>query len=205
MEIEQKIVNIKEIKENKGNPRKISKSQLERLKVSLQKFPEMMSIREIVVDENMMILGGNMRYRALKELGEEKVPVKIIRGFTEEQKKEFIIKDNNNYGEWDVDLLQTWDIDLLNEWDLKIEKKDGFQEAEEFDNYNCKYPIIPAYGEKYNAIIIVCDNEMDYKFIIENLGINKAKSYKNGKIVSDNSVISGSDFIEIIEKIKKNG
>ena len=97
MEIEQKIVNIKEIKENKGNPRKISKSQLERLKVSLQKFPEMMSIREIVVDENMMILGGNMRYRALKELGEEKVPVKIIRGFTEEQKKEFIIKDNNAY------------------------------------------------------------------------------------------------------------
>ena len=123
MEIEQKIVNIKEIKENKGNPRKISKSQLERLKVSLQKFPEMMSIREIVVDENMMILGGNMRYRALKELGEEKVPVKIIRGFTEEQKKEFIIKDNNAYGEWDEDILQTWDIELLNEWDLKIEKK----------------------------------------------------------------------------------
>ena len=204
MEIEQKIVNIKEIKENKGNPRKISKSQLERLKVSLQKFPEMMSIREIVVDENMMILGGNMRYRALKELGEEKVPVKIIRGFTEEQKKEFIIKDNNAYGEWDVDLLQTWDIDLLNEWDLNV-KKNEFQEAEEFNNYNCKYPIIPEYGEKYNTVIIVCDNEMDYKFIIENLGINKAKSYKNGKIVSDNSVISGSDFIEIIEKIKKNG
>jgi len=204
MEIEQKIVNIKEIKENKGNPRKISKSQLERLKVSLQKFPEMMSIREIVVDENMMILGGNMRYRALKELGEEKVPVKIIRGFTEEQKKEFIIKDNNNYGEWDVDLLQTWDIDLLNEWDLNV-KKNEFQEAEEFNNYNCKYPIIPEYGEKYNTVIIVCDNEMDYKFIIENLGISKAKSYKNGKIISDNSVISGSDFIEIIEKIKKNG
>jgi len=204
MEIEQKIVNITEIKENKDNPRKISKSQLERLKLSLQKFPEMMSIREIVVDENMMILGGNMRYRALKELGEEKVPIKIIRGFTEEQKKEFIIKDNNNYGEWDVDLLQTWDIDLLNEWDLNV-KKNEFQEAEEFNNYNCKYPIIPEYGDKYNAIIIVCDNEMDYNFIIENLGINKAKSYKNGKIISDNSVISSKDFIEIIEKIKKNG
>jgi len=204
MEIEQKIVNITEIKENKDNPRKISKSQLERLKLSLQKFPEMMSIREIVVDENMMILGGNMRYRALKELGEEKVPIKIIRGFTEEQKKEFIIKDNNAYGEWDVDLLQTWDIDLLNEWDLNV-KKNEFQEAEEFNNYNCKYPIIPEYGDKYNAIIIVCDNEMDYNFIIENLGINKAKSYKNGKIISDNSVISSKDFIEIIEKIKKNG
>ena len=68
MEIEQKIVNITEIKENKDNPRKISKSQLERLKLSLQKFPEMLSIREIVVDENMVILGGNMRYRALKNL-----------------------------------------------------------------------------------------------------------------------------------------
>ncbi len=204
MEIEQKIVNIKEIKENKDNPRKNSKSQLERLKLSLQKFPEMLSIREIVVDENMTILGGNMRYRALKELGEKTAPVKIIKGLTDLQKKEFIIKDNNAYGEWDVDLLQTWDIDLLNEWDLNI-KKNEFQEAEEFDNYNCKYPIIPEYGEKYNAVIIVCDNEMDYKFIIENLGINKAKSYKNGKIVSGNSVISGSDFIEIIEKIKKNG
>jgi len=118
MEIEQKIVNITEIKENKDNPRKISKSQLERLKVSLQKFPEMLSIREIVVDENMMILGGNMRYRALKELGEKTVPVKIIKGLSEEQKKEFIIKDNNNYGEWDVDLLQNWDMDLLKDWDL---------------------------------------------------------------------------------------
>ena len=204
MEIEQKIVNIKEIKENKDNPRKNSKSQLERLKLSLQKFPEMLSIREIVVDENMTILGGNMRYRALKELGEKTAPVKIIKGLTDLQKKEFIIKDNNAYGEWDVDLLQTWDIDLLNEWDLNV-KKNEFQEAEEFNNYNCKYPIIPEYGEKYNAVIIVCDNEMDYKFIIENLGINKAKSYKNGKIVSGNSVISGSDFIEIIEKIKKNG
>jgi len=204
MEIEQKIVNIKEIKENKDNPRKNSKSQLERLKLSLQKFPEMLSIREIVVDENMTILGGNMRYRALKELGEKTAPVKIIKGLTDLQKKEFIIKDNNAYGEWDVDLLQTWDIDLLNEWDLNI-KKNEFREAEEFNNYNCKYPIIPEYGEKYNAVIIVCDNEMDYKFIIENLGINKAKSYKNGKIVSGNSVISGSDFIEIIEKIKKNG
>ena len=131
MEIEQKIVNIKEIKENKGNPRKISKSQLERLKLSLQKFPEMLSIREIVVDENMVILGGNMRYRALKELGEKTVPVKIIKCLSEEQKKEFIIKDNNNYGEWDIDLLQNWDIDLLKDWDLNlmdfniIERKHG--------------------------------------------------------------------------------
>ena len=131
MEIETKIVDIKKINENINNPRKISKSQLERLKLSLQKFPEMLSIREIVVDENMMILGGNMRYRALKELGEDKVPVKIIRGFTEEQKKEFIIKDNNAYGEWDVDLLQNWDIDLLKDWDLNlmdfniIERKTG--------------------------------------------------------------------------------
>ena len=131
MKIEQKIVNITEIKENKDNPRKISKSQLERLKLSLQKFPEMLSIREIVVDENMVILGGNMRYRALKELGEKTVPVKIIKCLTEEQKKEFIIKDNNNYGEWDVDLLQNWDIDLLKDWDINlmdfniIERKTG--------------------------------------------------------------------------------
>ena len=128
----------------------------------------------------------------------------IVKGLTDLQKKEFIIKDNNAYGEWDEDFCKRG-ILILNEWDLKIEKKDEFQEAEEFDNYNCKYPIIPVYGEKYNAIIIVCDNEVDYIYIKENLGINKAKSYKNGKIVSDNSVISSKDFIEIFEKYKKNG
>ncbi len=120
MEIEQKIVNLNEIHENKDNPRKSSKIKLEQLVNSLKKFPEMLEIREIVVDENMMILGGNMRYRALKKLGEKTAPIKIIRGLTDEQKREFIIKDNNNYGEWDTDLLKEWDVEELNSWDLVI-------------------------------------------------------------------------------------
>lgn len=103
MDVETKKVNINLIKENKDNPRKINKKEFELLKKSLQDFPEMLSLREIVVDENMMILGGNMRYRALKELGEKEVIIKIVTGLSEAQKKEFILKDNVSYGEWDID------------------------------------------------------------------------------------------------------
>ena len=89
-----KIVNIKELKKTKATRAKISKSQLERLKLSLQNSLRCY-LSEIVVDENMMILGGNM-IQSIKRTWRRKIPVKIIRGFTEEQKKEFIIKDNNN-------------------------------------------------------------------------------------------------------------
>lgn len=99
------------------NPRRINKKQYEALKKSLKEFPEMKQLREIVVDENLTILGGHQRIYALKDLGYTEVTVKQVTGFTEEQKREFMIKDNTASGEWDSDIMANqWDIKELEEW-----------------------------------------------------------------------------------------
>ena len=112
-------LNIKDIKPNQDNPRKIGKGQLDKLKKSIQQFPEMLELRPLVIDENNVVLGGNMRLKALQELGVTEVPIKRVENFTEDQKKEFIIKDNIGYGEWDFDVLDiNWNKELLLEWGL---------------------------------------------------------------------------------------
>lgn len=115
------IINIQDIKFNDSNPRTITQTQLDKLKKSVQEFPQMLELRPLVIDEDNVVLGGNMRLKALMELGIDKVPVKKIIGFTQEQKQEFIIKDNIGYGEWEWEtLLQDWDNDLLLDWGLEI-------------------------------------------------------------------------------------
>lgn len=102
---------------NDANPRKIGRKQFEQLKKSLREFPEMKQLREIVVDENLTILGGHQRIYALKDLGYEDVTVKQVFGLTEKQKREFIIKDNTASGEWDTDVIANqWDIEELENW-----------------------------------------------------------------------------------------
>ena len=112
-------VKIEELTPTAKNPRKISKKDLEVLKKSLREFPEMKQIRKVVVDENMRILGGHQRVKALEAIGEKTVPVLQVIGLTEEQKDEFIIKDNIANGEWDMDkLAEEWDAEKLGEWGL---------------------------------------------------------------------------------------
>ena len=105
-------VNIASVKENPDNPRFIKDSKFKKLVKSIKAFPEMLEKRPIVVDENMVVLGGNMRLKACKSAGLFEVWIDIVEGWTEEQKREFIVKDNSSFGEWD------WDI-LANEWDVK--------------------------------------------------------------------------------------
>lgn len=107
-----KLVDIRSIKPTESNPRLIKDSKFKKLIKSIKEFPEMLEIRPIVVDETMTVLGGNMRLRALKSAGYFEVWVDIVSNLTEAQKREFIIKDNSGFGEWD------WDI-LANEWDTK--------------------------------------------------------------------------------------
>lgn len=104
---------------NDANPRRINRKAYESLKKSLKDFPEMKQLREIVVDENLTILGGHQRIYALKDLGYEDVIVKQVIGFTDKQKREFIIKDNTASGEWDTDIIANqWDIEELESWGL---------------------------------------------------------------------------------------
>lgn len=115
-----KIVNTADVKVNPDNPRIIKDKKFKSLVQSIKDFPEMLEAREIVVNTDMVILGGNMRYQAAKSAGAPKVPIKIV-DWPEDKQKEFIIKDNVAGGEWDYDVLANeWDATLLAEWGVDI-------------------------------------------------------------------------------------
>ena len=131
-----KKVNIKEVNENPNNPRYVVDSKFKKLVKSIKEFPEMLEKRPIVVDENMIVLGGNMRLKACKSAGLFEVYVHQAIGWTEEQKQEFIIKDNVGFGDWDWDILANeWDTKKLNEWGLDLPEFDEIQLDAEEDDY----------------------------------------------------------------------
>ena len=114
-------MNINEIKPNPSNPRIIKDEKFKKLVKSIQDFPQMLELRPIVIDENNIVLGGNMRLKACIEAGLKDVPVKQAKDLTQQQKNEFIIKDNVGFGEWDWDdLANNWNDEEVIEWGLDI-------------------------------------------------------------------------------------
>jgi DNA modification methylase len=114
-------VSIKDIKPNPNNPRLVKDDKFKKLVQSIKDFPQMLDIRPIVVNKDMIVLGGNMRLKACKEAGLTDIPIIKAEDLTEEQQREFIIKDNVGYGEWDWELIANeWDTQKLNEWGLDI-------------------------------------------------------------------------------------
>jgi DNA modification methylase len=128
-------VKISEVKANPNNPRLIKDDKFKKLVKSIQEFPEMLSLRPIVVNADMIVLGGNMRLKACKEAGLKEVDIIKADDLTEEQQKQFIIKDNVGFGEWDwEDLANNWDSEQLTDWGLDIpDFKTEVLEAEEDD------------------------------------------------------------------------
>tara|TARA_R110001583_G_scaffold97980_1_gene242842 strand:+ start:377 stop:895 length:519 start_codon:yes stop_codon:yes gene_type:complete len=122
-------VKISKVKGNPSNPRIIKNDKFNKLVKSIQEFPEMLKLRPIVVDEDMIVLGGNMRLKASKDAGLKEIWIDIAEGLTEAQKKEFIVKDNVGFGEWEWDILANeWDSVQLAEWGLDVwENKDDEQ------------------------------------------------------------------------------
>ena len=119
------LVPLASIKPNPTNPRVLRDEKFIKLKNSLQDFPDMLNYRAIVTvtdtDGKLMVLGGNMRLRALQDLGVKEAPVMIADHWTEEQRREFIVKDNVGFGEWDWDqLANEWDGGKLAEWGLDL-------------------------------------------------------------------------------------
>jgi len=122
-----KLVKINSIKTNPKNPRLIKDDKFKKLVKSIQEFPQMLELRPIVIDENNIILGGNMRHKACIEAGLKEVFIVQAKDLTEQQKDEFIVKDNVGFGEWDWDILANeWDTEKLTDWglDLPIFKDD---------------------------------------------------------------------------------
>lgn len=113
-------VKIDQVHPNPENPREINEESFNKLKKSIQEFPEMLTLRPLVVKEGV-VLGGNMRLEALKQLGYSKAPIIDANELTDEQIKEFIIKDNVPFGKWDWDVLANdWDAEQLNDWGLDV-------------------------------------------------------------------------------------
>jgi DNA modification methylase len=116
-----KTVKISEVKQNPNNPRTIREDKFEQLVTSIKAFPEMLNIRPIVVNNDMVVLGGNMRLKACREAGLKQVPIIVAGELTEAQQREFIIKDNVSGGEWDWSALTSeWNTEQLEEWGLDI-------------------------------------------------------------------------------------
>ena len=159
MDVEVKKVKLSEIRLNPNNPRTISKNDMASLVKSLKEFPDMLDIREIVVDETMTILGGNMRYLALKQSGAKECTAKIVSGLTPEQKREFVIKDNGTtWGKWDFDLLaNNWSdlplaefgVDLPGYW-LEVPDLQSTNEADPGRNKKSQ-TVCPACGHSWEA------------------------------------------------------
>lgn len=145
------VVKISEVKLNPNNPRIIKDDKFKKLVQSVKDFPEMLNIRPIVVNQDMIILGGNMRFKACKEAGLKEVPI-IIADLTEAQQKEFLIKDNTSGGEWDWEVLTNeWDTEQLEAWGLDLPVFDINQENEIKD--------LSSTIESLYRIEIICKDE----------------------------------------------
>lgn len=131
-------VKISEVKINPNNPRLIKDDKFKKLVNSIKEFPQMLEIRPIVVNKDMIVLGGNMRLKACQEAGLKEVPIIVADNLTEEQQREFLIKDNVSGGEWDWDILANeWDGEQLEDWglDLKFSTDEVEEELPEEQSY----------------------------------------------------------------------
>lgn len=147
---EKKVLKPDQIKSNPNNPRIIKDDRFQKLVQSLKDFPEMADVREVVVNKDHMILGGNMRFKAMIEAGWKEIPVVIV-DWSEDKQREFIIKDNVSGGEWDWDMLANeWDQTELDLWGLDlIHKPDNDKEKADQE-----------YSEQYQ-VVVECRSEED--------------------------------------------
>jgi ParB-like chromosome segregation protein Spo0J len=145
-------VDIRSVFENKSNPRYIRDNNFKKLVKSIKEFPEMLEKRPIIVDENMIALGGNMRLKAAKAAGLFEIFIIVAEGWSEKQKEQFIIKDNVGFGDWDWDILANeWDVKELNDWGLNLPEFDSIDintDISEPENNNNEDQKCPECGRK---------------------------------------------------------
>ena len=153
------IVNIKQVLPNPDNPRFIKDYKFEKLVKSIKEFPQMLDLRPIVVNQDMIVLGGNMRLKACEEAGLTEVPIIFADNLTPEQEKEFIIKDNSSFGEWDWDLLANeWTTDNLQDWGIDV------------PTFDIEEPIDESPEKEEKLLISVrCENEQSQEALYQYL------------------------------------
>ncbi len=175
-------VSISSIKENDANPRFINKHKFKKLVNSVKEFPEMLSLRPIVVDKDNIILGGNMRYKACKEIGLKEVYIIQADDLDEKKAQEFIIKDNVGFGEWDWDILANdWDTDLLEDWGLDLNIDNAIDDLEEDDDIELPQSVQLEPPKEY-ILIMAEPNSVDWEELKETLKLKMVRrgGYKKG-------------------------
>ncbi len=202
--MQSRLVKISEIKSNPDNPRIIKNNKFYKLVNSIKQFPKMLEIRPIVVNEKMVVLGGNMRLKACKEAGLTEVPIIYADDLTPEEQKEFIIKDNVNFGSWDSEMLANeWDLNQLLDWglgatDLAIQEIEEIR-AEQEEEEDCIYPIAARFSEKYDYVMIMCDNDIEYTHLKTMFSLSDEKDYKSSK-VGQGRVVTFSQFKKMLDE-----
>ena len=151
-------VKIGNVKSNPNNPRVIKDDNFRKLVNSIKEFPKMLKIRPIVVNDDMIVLGGNMRLKACKEAGLKEVPIIKASDLTEDEQRQFIIKDNVSGGEWDWDMLTSdWDTEKLEEWGLEVPIEDKIDELEEGEEIEIEQSLQVIPKKEY--VIIMADED----------------------------------------------
>ena len=174
---------IKNVKVNPNNPRIIKDDKFAKLVQSIKDFPQMLEIRPIVVNSDMIVLGGNMRLRACKEAGLKQVPIIKADNLTEEQQREFLIKDNVSGGEWDWDLLANeWDSEELSEWGLDIP---NWSNGHSINNELKEHDL---------------DNNEEFDPVGESNGYQKIVFTFNSKEDAESWITSYSEFKDIVKR-----
>jgi hypothetical protein len=200
--VEIKMHKISDIKPNPNNPRLIKDDKFLKLVNSIKEFPEMLKIRPIVVNEDNVVLGGNMRLKACKEAKLKEIPVIMASELTEAQQREFIIKDNVGFGEWDFeDLAQNWDAEELEIWGLDLpENKEPAEDGEIiFSN---------ELDQESNYIVLKFSTDIDWLQVQSIFGLKSTHSKRaNGKPWSKGvgRVIDGTEAIIKIKSSSNEG
>lgn len=189
------------------NPRFFRDNRYEAMKKSIEDSPEMLQLRELIVyphGEKYIVVCGNLRLRACKELGYTELPCKILAEDTPTVKlREYATKDNVSFGENDMDVMMNeWDKSELQDWGIEFApepEKDEFKERfEAITDETAVYPLIPKFDEKHELFIIISSNEVDSNWLREALDMQHMESYKTGK-VSKSNVVDIKDIRHAIE------
>jgi hypothetical protein len=166
-------IKLSTIKQNPNNPRVIKDDKFQKLVNSIKEFPKMMELRPMVINENNIVLGGNMRLKALKELGYKEVPnewIKNAKDLTADEQRRFIIADNVGFGEHDWEMLANeWNVEELSEWGLDVPSDWGANEDEE-NNENNDNDLSDNLETNYRIEVILSDEktqELLYNELIE--------------------------------------
>ena len=180
------------------NPRFFRDYRYEAMKKSIKESPEMLELRELIVfpypEGRYIVVCGNLRLRACKELGYTELPCKILNLETDVKKlREYATKDNVNFGENDLDVMNNeWDKTELADWGVEFAPEKPVDEFKErFDSITDEtaiYPLVPKFDEKHELFIIQSGNEVDSNWLRERLGMQRMKSYKTGKVSKSNVI-----------------